>query len=176
MRTRVQTKRTKTKTTKAVRRTLAAAKKAKTTAKRTRVKKAAKRDAKTEIKDEAEIQGSTETIESAVNNSFFYTSDKFFDQLDQADILESVIQQYPGFSTDNDDSTIKQTLVQILDDDAFMTKTLRYYNITIFDFFKMLYKNYASIFKGPYLKKIRHEVEAKAYSRLRLRERGEDQS
>ena len=119
----------------------------------------------TEIRDEAEIAAGTESVETAVDNSFFYTCDKVFDELDQKDILDSVILEYPGFSTDNDDSTIKRTLVEILENEDFMSKILSYYNITIYEFFKLLYKNYASIFKGLYLKKIRHEVEGKSYAK-----------
>lgn len=122
----------------------------------------------TTVKDEAEIEeelGLEKLFKTAVSNSFFYTNDHLFDQMDHAEILGVVIRKFPDFALDNDDATIKKTLLQLLNDAEFMSSILAYYNITIYEFFALLYKNYASIFKGSYLKKIKHELDTQDYSR-----------
>ena len=73
-------------------------------------KQAKKQEATTVVAEEAEADVG-EALETAVNNSFFYTQDKFFVSLDQDEILKTLVAKYPDFSTNNDDSTIKKALV-----------------------------------------------------------------
>jgi len=47
-----------------------------------------------------------------------------------------------------------------------MLDMLQYFNISVYDFFKMLYKSYASLFRGSYLKKLKAQVEGKKYAKV----------
>lgn len=100
-------------------------------------------------------------------NLFFYTNDNFFNLLDNRLVLNKIIENYPSFSLANDKKTIEKTLIQILEDDQFMFNILKKYNINIFDFFKMLHFNYAVIFKGLYLKKIKEIIFRKDYAKFK---------
>ena len=137
-----------------------------TTKTKTEKVKAAKKLPSMEVHEEAELQAEQEgqqTIESVVNQSFFYTSDKFFDQIDANEIKASIIKTYPKLSTDNTDSVIKKTLIEMLNNEDFMTGLLNFYNITIFELFKILHTTYSSIFKGTYLKKVKANLSGKSY-------------
>lgn len=133
-----------------------------------RKKKEAKKAQSEVVKEETELLTQCDTLESAVNSSFFYTNDKAFDALDNDEILKSIVADFSGLSTENTDSTIKKALIELLQNETYVTKTLTYYHITIFELFKIFHKNYASIFKGPYLKKLKKELENKSYVDLKF--------
>ena len=133
-----------------------------------RKKKEAKKAQSEVVKEETELLTQCDTLESAVNSSFFYTNDKAFDALDNDEILKTLIADFSGLSTENTDSTIKKALIELLQNETYVTKTLTYYHITIFELFKIFHKNYASIFKGPYLKKLKKELENKSYVDLKF--------
>lgn len=117
-----------------------------------------------EVRDEAELQAETgQSIESVVNQSFFYTNDKFFDQIDNEEIMASILKTYPRLSTSNTDSIIKKALIEMLNDEQFINEILEFYNINVFDLFKILHKTYASIFKGSFLKKLKNNIVGKSY-------------
>ena len=124
-----------------------------------------KRPPSMEVHEEAELQAEhgSQSVEAVVNQSFFYTNDKFFDQLDNNDIMKAILKKYPRLSTSNTDSIIKKALIEMLNDEAFVSEILSYYNISIYDLFKMLHKTYSSIFKGTYLKKVKSNLEGKSY-------------
>lgn len=50
-----------------------------------------------------------------------------------------------------------------------MKSFLEYYNITAFDFIRLIFKKYSSIFKGPYLKKLKNELKNKSYVKAERR-------
>ena len=133
-----------------------------------RKKKEAKKAQSEVVKEETELLTQCDTLESAVNSSFFYTNDKAFDALDNDEILKSIVADFSGLSTENTDSTIKKALIELLQNETYVIKTLTYYHITIFELFKIFHKNYASIFKGPYLKKLKKELENKSYVDLKF--------
>lgn len=133
-----------------------------------RRKKEAQKEQTEVVKEESELLTQCDTIESAVNSSFFYTNDKAFEALDNAEILNAIIVDFQGLSTENSDSVIKKALIELLQDEAYVIKTLKFYHITIFDLFKLFHRNYASIFKGPYLKKLKRELENKSYVNIKF--------
>lgn len=106
---------------------------------------------------------STSTIESNFETSFFYTNDKFINQIDNYEIFQYIQTKYPSINVENDDSVIKKQLILLLDDEDFIQNLLHYFNLTIFEFFSMMYKQFSTIFKGPYLKKIRNNIVGKKY-------------
>lgn len=118
-----------------------------------------------EPQDEQETE-SIKTLESNVDTSFFYTNDKFINSFDNVEIIAAIQNRYKNLNEQNSDSVIKKEIVHFLDDEKFVEHILNFYNITIFDLFKIIYKQYSSIFKGPYLKKIRKTLSDKKYARV----------
>lgn len=98
-------------------------------------------------------------IESAVDNSFFYTNDKFFDQMDSTTIINEILMSYPEFIATNTDTQIKHEFLDMLQNTEYVNSLLEQYNMTINDFMKIMCKAYGSIFKGMFLKKIKTLLE-----------------
>lgn len=70
---------------------------------------------------------------------------------------------YEQLGQNNEDTSIKKTIIAMLNDEDFIYDLLEYYSISMQDIFKILYAQYSGIFKGPYLKKIRNIIEDKQY-------------
>lgn len=70
-------------------------------------------------------------------------------------MIKLVVARYPGFAVTNTDAEIKVALVEMLKDEEFMRSVLKHFCITIYDFVKMMNKNYGMLFKGTFLKKVR---------------------
>ena len=134
------------------------------TARKGRVKAAKKQQAQEQAAESnnEEQQLGTGAFETDVETSFFYTSDKFFNKLDDTEIFNTLCEQYPQLQSE-EDSALKKAFIQLLNDESFVEQVLSYYNITVYDFFKLIYSQYSSIFKGPYLKKIKSELASKRY-------------
>lgn len=77
--------------------------------------------------------------------------------------MAAIIKSYPRMSTANTDSVIKKALIEMLNNEKFVSEILEFYNINIFDLFKILHKIYASIFKGTFLKKLKTNIAGKSY-------------
>lgn len=95
-------------------------------------------------------------IESTVDNSFFYTNDKFFELMDSTMILNTLIEKYPGFKATNTDTEIKHEFLNMIQNKVFVQQILVYYNLTLNEFIKIICKYYPTIFKGIFLKKIKN--------------------
>ena len=127
----------KTKVTKGTARKTKAAAKPKT--KKQKVIKAVPEDI---VIEEAESQTANpnSTLEYNVETSFFYTSDKFINAIDNDNILKEIQKKYPDLSEKNTDGAIKKNIIKFLDDEQFVESVLNFYNLSIFDLFKLLYK------------------------------------
>lgn len=108
---------------------------------------------------ESETLTDIQAIESAVDNSFFYTNDKFFDQLDSTMIINDIIQSYPGFIGTNTDTEIKHEFLAMIQNTDYVYSLLEQYNLTLNEFLKILCKSYGSIFKGMFLRKVKTILE-----------------
>ena len=51
----------------------------------------------------------------------------------------------------------------MLNDVDFIESILSFFNITIYDLFKVLYNKFGSLFKGQYLKKVKSVIDGKRY-------------
>lgn len=110
-----------------------------------------------------------QSFESNVETSFFYTLDKFINSLDNNSIFYDIQKKYENINLSNNDTVIKKSLALFLDDEKFVNSILKKYNITIFDLFKILYTKYNSLFKGPYIKKIKKIITDKKYENNGIR-------
>lgn len=87
--------------------------------------------------------------------SFFYTSNKFFSQMDDQFVIESIQQKYPRFLTENmEEKEMKNLIVQIFQDKPFVMHILESFDLTFQEFFKFIFRTDLAIFKGPYLHKL----------------------
>ena len=110
-----------------------------------------------------------QSFESNIETSFFYTLDKFINSLDNNSIFYDIQKKYENIDLSNNDTVIKKNLALFLDDEKFVNSILKKYNITIFDLFKILYAKYNSLFKGPYIKKIKKIIADKKYENNGIR-------
>lgn len=74
---------------------------------------------KTELDIESQTTTSQE-VESAVNNSFFYTNDKFFEQMDSILIINHILLEYPNLNLKNIDIEIKHEMIKFVQDKDFI--------------------------------------------------------
>ena len=125
-----------------------------------------KKNKKTLQQVELDIEPSvitTHEAESAVDNSFFYTNDKIFEQMDSNLIINHILTEYPKLNLKNSDIEIKHEMLKFIQDKIFINILTKQYNITLIDLFKILCKNYISIFKGAFLQKIKTIVDKYEY-------------
>lgn len=93
--------------------------------------------------------------QSEASMSFFYTSDKYFMQFDDAELILAIQQKYPEFMDDStEDSAMKKIIVQIIQDKHFVLGLLDAFNMNIQEFFKFIFRSNLAIFKGPFLNKL----------------------
>ena len=102
-------------------------------------------------------------VESSFESSFFYTNDKLINRLDNNEIFLAIQSKYDKINDKNEDSAIKKQFVEMLNDVDFIESILSFFNITIYDLFKVLYNKFGSLFKGQYLKKVKSAIDGKRY-------------
>lgn len=105
---------------------------------------------------------------SAINsevNGFFYTNDKFISTFEDSEILKYLRSFYPVFMRDPSDfSTQKKQIIEMLSNAKFMDAFLKRYDITIFEFFKFLFRLEPDLFKGSFLKRVQKAMKYKKYA------------
>lgn len=127
-----------------------------------------------EITSEISESGSKNSItsfEADVQHTFFYTDSKFFTSLDTNEIMSTIIQRYPLLSQQSTDSVIKKQIIVFLNDATFIEYLMEFYNLTVYDMFKILYMSYGSIFKGPFLNKVKNQLVGKKYATITRKKR-----
>lgn len=111
-----------------------------------------------------------QSFEHIVDTSFFYTSDKLINSLDNDVIISQIQKKYPDLSDKSTDSVIKKSIIEFLADEQFVESVLEFYSLSIFDLFKLFYKLCgAAVFKGMYLDKIRKVISDKKYASVSAR-------
>lgn len=122
-----------------------------------------------ESEELSQAASTNESFEYNVDTSFFYTNDKFINALDNDAIISQIQKKYPDLSDKSTDSVIKKNIVKFLDDEQFVESVLEFYNLSIFDLFKLFYKLYGAVFKGMYLVKVRKVISDKKYASVHAR-------
>lgn len=103
---------------------------------------------------------------NTTETNFFYTNDKHINGLDNEQILYEIQKQYPELINSNSDKIIKKNIVFFLENELFIEKLLKFYNMSVFDLFKLLYAYFSSIFRGTYLLKIKRIIANKNYANV----------
>lgn len=134
-------------------------------------KKSGRKRAAKKVKVVEDIQddkptASIEDFNSTVETSFFYTNDKHLNAIDDAEVINRIVVRYPDFNQKNKDTQLKKIFLQVLDDEEFILDLLDYFALTIFDFFKIIYKNYSSLFNTLFIKKVKDRIKNKKYARV----------
>lgn len=95
--------------------------------------------------------------------SFFYTNEKYFAQLDDMQIAQTIAAKYPNFLMTADDVALKNAIIDLLTDKAFVTGLVEFYNMSLQDFLLFIFKHNSAVFKGPYLSKIQKTLASVGY-------------
>lgn len=64
-----------------------------------------------EISESVDSVIKTSTVESTIASSFFYTSDKLINTMDNDEILQKLEDKFPGLNVKNTDIMIKKSIV-----------------------------------------------------------------
>lgn len=92
---------------------------------------------------------------STAFNGFFYTDEKFVAQFEDGEILERVRAAHPEFDPKaGDDAKTRKAILQVLDDSDLVSDVMDMYNMTVFDFFKFLFRMEPGVFKGAFIPKV----------------------
>lgn len=114
--------------------------------------------------NEQPLRDMTSSFEADIQHTFFYTDNKFFASLDNKEIMSAILQKYPLLCQDQTDAVIKKQIVAFLNDSAFIEQLMEFYNLTVYDIFRVLYTQYGTMFKGPFLKKVKSQLYGKQYA------------
>lgn len=106
---------------------------------------------------------SVSSFETSVDFSFFYNNDKQIKQIDDNEIISKIIKKFPEFNQQQKDIILKKIFIQIINNKEFMNDLFKYYDITIYDFIKIIYKQYSSIFAGQFIVKVRNVLAKHKY-------------
>ena len=108
-------------------------------------------------------QDSDQDFNSDDYNSFYYTSDKQIRKLDDKFIMSKIIEKYPDFLGNKGENILKQVFVAITSDTKFLEELSNKLDMTIFDIFKTIYRNYFFIFTKCFINKIQKIIKANGY-------------
>ena len=129
-------------------------------------KKKTEKTEKQHEKNNNHVSASIEDFNNTVEISFFYTIDKKLDSIDDADIIHEILKKYPELNQQEKDIYLRKVLIQVLNDDDFIVYIINKYNITILEFFKILYKEYSALFNALFIKKLKDLLKTKAYAKF----------
>lgn len=110
---------------------------------------------------EKEQVASIEDFNNSVDTSFFYTSDKKLNAIDDEEVIQKLVEKHPDFVQQSKDTLLRKTFLEILDDEELVADVLEYYSLTMHDFFKIVYKQYSSLFNTLFIKKVREKIASK---------------
>ena len=125
----------------------------------------------TNTETNSQTQDITASFEADIQHTFFYTDSKFFASLDNKEIMSAILQKYPLLCQDQTDAVIKKQIVAFLNDSVFIEQLMEFYNLTVYDMFRVLYTQYGTMFKGPFLKKVKSQLDGKQYATVTRKKR-----
>ena len=125
----------------------------------------------TNTETNSQTQDIAASFEADIQHTFFYTDNKFFASLDNKEIMSAILQKYPLLCQDQTDAVIKKQIVAFLNDSVFIEQLMEFYNLTVYDMFRVLYTQYGTMFKGPFLKKVKSQLDGKQYATVTRKKR-----
>ena len=97
--------------------------------------------------------------------NFFYVNDGFISRFEDDVILKYIRDKFPGFDPGRGrESALRNSVIAMLKDSDFMQRLLERYSLSIFDFFKFLFRMDSSIYKGSFIHKIQKTINRKKYA------------
>ena len=118
---------------------------------------------KTELQDVTE-KVLPEGYTTASSMTFFFTSDKQLESIDDAAILTAIQSKYPYIAFDIDEAVVKKQIIQLVNDSKFIEMLFERFDMNIYDLFTLFSKYFGGLFKGSFLKKIKIELKNNSYS------------
>ena len=95
-------------------------------------------------------------------DSLFYTQDSVFQKIDDNIILDTIRDKYENFVITTNESVLKKTLLDILNDEKLIRFVLKRYNIILSELMRIIFNNYAGIFESnSFLKKVKLIIDEK---------------
>lgn len=84
--------------------------------------------------------------------NFFYINDGFITRFEDDDILAYIQAKFPDFRPGRGkESALKNAVLAMLKDSAFMSALLERYSLNVFEFFKFLFRMDSSIYRGSFI-------------------------
>lgn len=107
-----------------------------------------------------------ETTPMSQVSKFFCSIDSYLDNMNDWEIYDTIKMKYPGISIEETNDTIrKKAIIEMVQDDAFITDVLELYDMNILDFFRFMFRLCPSLFKGLFLKRVQSIVADKQYAK-----------
>lgn len=129
------------------------------------IEKEVKQTVKEDENDDSISYGANASSFAQPDTSFFYTSDKFIVSFEDKDITSYIQKKYPMFNVEQQNDTVmRKTIIEMLNDVKFMTCLLDRYGMNIYDFFKFLFRYDMNIFKGLFFKRLKKALKYKKYA------------
>ena len=125
----------------------------------------------TSTETNSQTQDIAASFEADIEHTFFYTDNKFFASLDNKEIMSAILKKYPLLCQDQIDAVIKKQIVAFLNDSVFIEQLMEFYNLTVYDMFRVLCTQYGTLFKGPFLKKVKNQLVGKQYAKVTRKKR-----
>ena len=125
----------------------------------------------TNTETNSQTQDIAASFEADIEHTFFYTDNKFFASLDNKEIMSAILKKYPLLCQDQIDAVIKKQIVAFLNDSVFIEQLMEFYNLTVYDMFRVLCTQYGTLFKGPFLKKVKNQLVGKQYAKVTRKKR-----
>lgn len=100
-------------------------------------------------------------------DSLFYTFDKSIEKMNDDDIFQAILKKYPTLVNDElGDIVLKKIVVDFFEDEKFIEKILKDFDMNITDLLKTFYRKLGWIFNNAmFVKKISAIVLEKSYAR-----------
>lgn len=100
--------------------------------------------------------------------NFFYINDGFITRFEDDDILAYIQQKFPEFRPgQGKESALRNSVLAMLKDSAFMTALLERYSLNVFEFFKFLFRMDSSIYRGSFIQKVQKAISRKKYASVK---------
>lgn len=97
--------------------------------------------------------------------NFFYINDGFITRFEDDDILAYIQAKFPDFRPGRGkESALKNAVLAMLKDSAFMSALLERYSMNVFEFFKFLFRMDSSIYRGSFIQKVQKAISRKKYA------------
>lgn len=85
-------------------------------------------------------------------NGFFYTDEVFVTRFEDKEILQYIRRRFPEYAPNLENQfAARHVVLDMLSDSRFMSGLLKRYDMSVFDFFKLMFRLDPELFKGAFI-------------------------